>query len=90
MTRPDYLKMIAELPHSNPDLESEGPTTTVAVFRSALQACDHVLISSPEYVDRPQRHSQLRRPTSNGRPWSAGLQELGGDGQASPTIVGSL
>jgi hypothetical protein len=52
MTRPDYLKMLAALPHSNPDLDSGGPTTTVTVFRSALQACNDILISSPEYGDR--------------------------------------
>jgi NAD(P)H-dependent FMN reductase len=41
---------LAELPHFNPDLDDESPAAPVAEFRSALRACDAVLISSPEYA----------------------------------------
>ena len=41
---------LAELPPFNPDLDGESPAAAVAEFRSALEACDAVLISSPEYA----------------------------------------
>ena len=34
----------------NPDLDESDPPSPVARFRAALQACDGVLISSPEYA----------------------------------------
>jgi NAD(P)H-dependent FMN reductase len=41
---------LADLPPFNPDLEEGPPPAAVAVFRAALQACDALLISSPEYA----------------------------------------
>jgi len=40
---------LAELPAFNPDLDDDAPETVIR-FRAALQACDAVLISSPEYA----------------------------------------
>jgi chromate reductase len=52
---PDTVKMsihrgLAELPAFNPDLDGDGAPEAVTRFRAALQACDAVLISSPEYA----------------------------------------
>jgi chromate reductase, NAD(P)H dehydrogenase (quinone) len=41
---------LAELPPFNPDLEGDEPPAAVAQFRSELDACAAVLISSPEYA----------------------------------------
>jgi NAD(P)H-dependent FMN reductase len=41
---------LAELPPFNPDLEGDSAPEAVTRFRSTLQACDAVLISSPEYA----------------------------------------
>ncbi len=41
---------IADLPHFNPDLDSENAPPAVIDFRSRLQASDGVLICSPEYA----------------------------------------
>ena len=41
---------LVELPPFNPDLEGEGTPEAVTRFRARLQACDAVLISSPEYA----------------------------------------
>jgi chromate reductase, NAD(P)H dehydrogenase (quinone) len=41
---------LAELPPFNPDLDGESSPESVTKFRAALQACDAVLISSPEYA----------------------------------------
>ena len=41
---------LASLPPFNPDLAEETAPEAVARFRAALQACDAVLISSPEYA----------------------------------------
>jgi chromate reductase, NAD(P)H dehydrogenase (quinone) len=41
---------LAELPPFNPDLDSDQASVTVTRFRAQLQACDAVLISSPEYA----------------------------------------
>jgi NADPH-dependent FMN reductase len=38
------------LPPFNPDLDGDPALAAVARFRAALQACDAVLISSPEYA----------------------------------------
>ncbi len=40
---------IRELPHFNPDLESNGELPVVAAWRRALRASAAVLIASPEY-----------------------------------------
>jgi NAD(P)H-dependent FMN reductase len=52
---PDTVEMsiyrgLAELPAFNPDLDGDGTPQAVTTFRAALQACDAVLISSPEYA----------------------------------------
>jgi chromate reductase, NAD(P)H dehydrogenase (quinone) len=41
---------LADLPHFNPDLDTEMPPPAVRDFRVRLQASDGVLISSPEYA----------------------------------------
>ena len=41
---------LAELPPFNPDLDGDNPPEAVTRFRARLQACDAVLISSPEYA----------------------------------------
>jgi chromate reductase len=41
---------LADLPPFNPDSDDVGAPVTVARFRAQLQACDAVLISSPEYA----------------------------------------
>lgn len=44
-----YTK-IAELPHFNPDLDTDEPPATVKDFRQLIENADGVLISTPEYV----------------------------------------
>lgn len=41
---------LAELPPFNPDLDGDRVSAAVTRFRARLQACDAVLISSPEYA----------------------------------------
>jgi len=41
---------LADLPPFNPDWDTEPPPAPVAQWRTALQACDAVVISSPEYA----------------------------------------
>ena len=41
---------LAEIPPFNPDLDGDSAPAAVTRFRAALQACDAVLISSPEYA----------------------------------------
>ena len=41
---------LEHIPPFNPDLDELDPPAPVARFRAALQACDGVLISSPEYA----------------------------------------
>jgi NAD(P)H-dependent FMN reductase len=41
---------LAELPPFNPDHDGDRPAGSVRDFRSALQTCDAVVISSPEYA----------------------------------------
>ena len=41
---------LGELPAFNPDLDGEGTPVTVDSLRRMLNACDAVLISSPEYA----------------------------------------
>ena len=52
---PDTMEMsiylgLAELPPFNPDLDGDNAPEAVTTFRATLQACDAVLISSPEYA----------------------------------------
>jgi NAD(P)H-dependent FMN reductase len=41
---------LAELPHFNPDLDTEQPPKQVANLRAQLRAADAVLICTPEYA----------------------------------------
>ena len=41
---------LAEVPPFNPDLDADPPPAGVARFRAALEACDAILICSPEYA----------------------------------------
>ena len=41
---------LADVPAFNPDHDGESPAAAVLELRSALQACDAVVISSPEYA----------------------------------------
>jgi NAD(P)H-dependent FMN reductase len=41
---------IANLPHFNPDADSENPSPAVVDFRNQLQQADGVLICTPEYA----------------------------------------
>jgi NAD(P)H-dependent FMN reductase len=41
---------LEELPPFNPDLDGDNAPAAVTRFRARLQACDAVLISSPEYA----------------------------------------
>lgn len=43
-------RALAELPPFNPDHDGDCAPATVTRFRAQLQACDAVLISSPEYA----------------------------------------
>jgi len=52
---PDTVEMsiyrgLPELPPFNPDLDGDSTPQAVTTFRCRLQACDAVLISSPEYA----------------------------------------
>jgi chromate reductase, NAD(P)H dehydrogenase (quinone) len=41
---------LAGIPPFNPDLDTDAAAAAVLEFRAALQACDALLISSPEYA----------------------------------------
>ena len=41
---------LADVPPFNPDLDTDPAPTGVARFRAALEACDAILICSPEYA----------------------------------------
>ena len=41
---------LADLPHFNPDLDTETPPSVVQDFRTQLQSSDAVMISTPEYA----------------------------------------
>lgn len=44
------FKSLAELPHFNPDLDTENPPQQVTDFRNEIQKADGVIICTPEYV----------------------------------------
>jgi NAD(P)H-dependent FMN reductase len=62
--------LLRELPHFDPDLESEGEPNAVRAWRAALAASDALLIASPEYG-----HS-LPGALKNGIDWVIGSGEL--------------
>jgi NAD(P)H-dependent FMN reductase len=41
---------LSDLPHFNPDLDTEAPPAAVTAFREQLKAADGVLICTPEYA----------------------------------------
>ncbi len=41
---------ISELPHFNPDLNTDAPPATVASFRTMLRKADAIIICTPEYA----------------------------------------
>jgi NAD(P)H-dependent FMN reductase len=41
---------LAEIPHFNPDLDTENPPQQVTNFRNEIQKADGVIICTPEYV----------------------------------------
>jgi len=45
-----FYEALGNLPHFNPDLDTDTPPKSVKELRALLAACDGVLISSPEYV----------------------------------------
>jgi NAD(P)H-dependent FMN reductase len=63
---------LAELPLFNPDLDGDQPPAAVAQFRSELDACAAVLISSPEYA-----HG-VPGALKNALDWIVGSGELAG------------
>ena len=44
------FETLGDLPHFNPDLDTETPPATVARFRAQLEKADGVLICTPEYA----------------------------------------
>ncbi len=46
----DPYASIGDLPHYNPDLDTEPPLAVVGEFRSRLAAADGLLIATPEYA----------------------------------------
>ena len=41
---------LGDLPHFNPDLDTDAPPPAIADFRARIKAADAILICSPEYV----------------------------------------
>jgi NAD(P)H-dependent FMN reductase len=54
LTKADFtitiFNQLAEIPHFNPDLDTDNPPQTVAHFRNLLRQADGVLICTPEYA----------------------------------------
>ncbi|QDK37995.1 NADPH-dependent FMN reductase [Bdellovibrio sp. NC01] len=46
----EVFSEIADLPHFNPDLDTEDPPKEISRFREKLRAADAILISTPEYA----------------------------------------
>jgi chromate reductase len=46
----EIFEELDQLPHFNPDLDTENPPEKVAFFRSKIENADGVLICTPEYV----------------------------------------
>ncbi len=61
---------LADIPPFNPDLDTDAPPPPVLRFRKELDACDAVLISSPEYA-----HGVPGTP-KNALDWVVGSGEL--------------
>ena len=63
---------LAELPHFNPDLDTDPPLSAVAELRARLAAADGVLIASPEYAH------EMPGSLKNALDWVVGSGELYG------------
>lgn len=46
----EIFEDLAEIPHFNPDLDTENPPKQVEVFRNKIISADGVIICTPEYV----------------------------------------
>ncbi|WP_337964665.1 NAD(P)H-dependent oxidoreductase [uncultured Flavobacterium sp.] len=46
----EIFEDLAEIPHFNPDLDTENPPKQVEVFRNKIIVADGVIICTPEYV----------------------------------------
>lgn len=46
----EIFEDLAEIPHFNPDLDTEHPPKEVEVFRNKIYQADEVIICTPEYV----------------------------------------
>lgn len=46
----DYYDGVADLPHFNPELDSDAPPASVQHWRKLLQSADAILICTPEYA----------------------------------------
>ncbi|PIF33411.1 NAD(P)H-dependent FMN reductase [Flavobacterium sp. 9] len=46
----EIFEDLAEIPHFNPDLDTENPPKQVEVFRNKIIEADGVIICTPEYV----------------------------------------
>ncbi|MBW4360608.1 NADPH-dependent FMN reductase [Flavobacterium taihuense] len=44
------FESLAEIPHFNPDLDTENPPQQVTNFRNEIQKADGIIICTPEYV----------------------------------------
>jgi NAD(P)H-dependent FMN reductase len=44
------FESLADIPHFNPDLDTENPPQQVTYFRNEIQAADGIIICTPEYV----------------------------------------
>jgi chromate reductase len=63
---------LRDLPHFNPDLESDGPPASVERWRRVLADSDAILIACPEYG------FSLPGALKNGIDWAIGSGELEG------------
>ena len=61
---------IGDLPHFNPDLDTEPPLPVVGRFRAALTAADGLLVATPEYAH------EMPGVLKNSLDWMVGSGEL--------------
>lgn len=68
----DLYKDLGQLPHFNPDLDTEAPPHAVRVLRELVGTCDALVLSSPEYA-----HG-IAGSFKNGLDWLVGSLEFPG------------
>ncbi len=61
---------IGDLPHYNPDVDTEPPLPAVGAFRASLAAADGALIATPEYAH------EMPGVLKNSLDWVVGSGEL--------------